>query len=354
VYGYFLTWISAHTLLVDNLNPRDFLDAAGNAVLRARTPWTPASFASLGAKLVLYALGTAALLAAARLLARGGTARRAMLAMLVLAGVLAAGGSIGNPEALRHGLQFAYGWIPAGAAIGVLLVLRRRGTDAVTLSALVALAVVAGTTYAGFYPYAWQAQMATYALPLAAPLLARLHLGDLGRRREAALLGAAWLAFLAIAGVGLTVRDARAETGTVHGPGGTLKDRPAAAAAYQRIADVIAARTRPGEPILLAPQMSWLYTLTRRDDPLREISMLPGMLAGKGREQAAIARLDAAHVRLAVVNRRSFPAFEHTFFGGSFDRGVDHWIRTRLVRIAQFNTGDSESPHLEIWVGRTR
>jgi hypothetical protein len=353
VYGFFLTRISLHELLYANLNPRDFLDAAGNVVLRARTPWTPGSVASLGTKLVLYALGAATLLAAARLLARGGAARRAMLAVLATAGVTAAAESILNPEALRHALQYAYGWIPAGALVAFVLVLRRRGDVWSAVPALAALAALAGTTYATFFPYAWKAQMATYAIPLAAPLLARLHLVELARSRQAALLGAAWLAFLAAAGIGLTLRDARTESGSVHGPGGTLKTQPALAAAYQQVADAIAVRTRPGEPVLLAPQMSWLYTLAERADPVREISLLPGMLAGNGRERAAIARLDAAHVRLAVVDRQSYPDFDHTFFGGSFDRRLDTWIRARFTRIARFTTGgDTESPRLEIWLRR--
>jgi hypothetical protein len=77
------------------------------------------------------------------------------------------------------------------------------------------------------------------------------------------------------------------------------------------------------------------------------------MLAGNGRERAAIARLEAAHVRLAVVDRQSYPDFHHTFFGGSFDRRIDTWIRTRFTRIARFTTGgDAESPQLEIWLRR--
>ena len=354
VYGAFLTRISLHRLLFENLNPRDFLDAAGNAVLRARMPWTVSSFASVGAKLLLYGLGVAALLSVARLLARGGTARRAMLAVLALAGVLAAAGSFANPNALRHGLEFAYGWIPAGALVGAILLLRRRREDPLGLAAVVGLVVLAGTTYAGFYLYAWNAQMATYAMPLAAALLVRLHLRELARSREAAALGAAWLLFLCIAGVGLTVRAAHQESGTVRGPGGTLHDLPALASAYQRVADVIAAKTAPGEPILLAPQMSWLYTLAQRDDPVREISLLPGMQAGAGREHATISTLEAEHVRLAVIDRHTFPAFEQTYFGGSFDRRVDQWIHARFVRIARFTTGSgAASPLLEIWLRRT-
>jgi hypothetical protein len=354
VYGFFLTRISLHELLYANLNPRAFLTAAGNVVLRARTPWTPGSFASLGSKLALYLAGAAMLVAAARLLARGGGTRRLMLAVLVTAGAGTAATSILKPEALRHALQYAYGWIPAGALLALVVLLRRRSGDMRSaLPALAALAVLAGTTYATFYPYSWKAQMATYAVPLAAPFLARIHLGELARRREAALLGAAWLAFLAAAGIGLTVRDAHAESRSVHGPGGSLKVQPALATAYQHVADVIAARTRAGEPILLAPQMSWLYTLSQRSDPVREISLLPGMLDGAGGERAAITRLEAAQVRLAVVDRHRFPDFGHTFFGGSFDRRVDAWIRLNFRRIARFNTGgDAESPRLEVWLRR--
>jgi hypothetical protein len=77
------------------------------------------------------------------------------------------------------------------------------------------------------------------------------------------------------------------------------------------------------------------------------------MLDGAGGERAAITRLEAAQVRLAVVDRHRFPDFGHTFFGGSFDRRVDAWIRLNFRRIARFNTGgDAESPRLEIWLRR--
>src|SRR6185503_9056504 len=132
------------------------------------------------------------------------------LAMAVGGAVLVALASAVNPDALRNGLTYAYGWIPAGAAVAAVLLLVRawktRDSDNgshLELAATVVLAVVAASTYAGFYVEA------VYALPLAAPFLAVLFLRRLGTSRGAALLGIAWLVFLAAAGVALTLKDAR-------------------------------------------------------------------------------------------------------------------------------------------------
>ena len=93
----------------------------------------------------------------------------------------------------------------------------------------VALALAA-TTYAAFYAYSWNAQMAVYVVPLAAVFLCRVHLVELARVPNARLLGVLWLVLLTAAGAGLTLRDAQAESAAVHGPGGSLKTKPAQAA----------------------------------------------------------------------------------------------------------------------------
>jgi hypothetical protein len=358
VYGAFLTTVSLHTLLFDNLDPRDFLRAGGGTMLKVRAPLTLSSFLSLGFKLVLYALGAAALLVVARAL----RARpRATAVWLVLAGVVAAAASLADPEALRHGLLYAWGWIPAGAAVALLLSVlslrRRRPAGAVRdaeLAALAALVVLAATTYAGFYATSWQAQMAIYAIPLAAPFLARIHLVELARSREARVLGAVWLVALAAAGAGLSFKDAHAESAIVQGPGGSLRETPAKAAAYQGALDWIARATRPGEQILLAPQMTWMYAISERENPLPEVSLLPGALAGAGRERRALDRLEGAGVRLAVIDRRTFPMYGQTSFGGSFDQSLYTWIRSGFRRVATYSAGaDPQTVHLEVWV-RTR
>ena len=98
------------------------------------------------------------------------------------------------------------------------------------------LALVATTAYGAFYPHARPdgPQATAYAMPLIGCFLAWLHLVALPQGRSAiAALGAGWLALLAVAGAGLVVNDARAETETVSGTHGALAATPAQGGAYQ-------------------------------------------------------------------------------------------------------------------------
>jgi hypothetical protein len=361
VYGAFLSAVSVHDLLLENLYPRDFLQVAGNHVLHFRTPWTISSFISLGAKLALYAVGVALVLFVARLLER----RHARFHRLLVVGlgfgalvILAA--AIADPEALRHGLQYAYGWIPAGAALGtVLLIWRRRHGEAswspidqTELATAVALTVAAGFCYAAFYIDAFKPQMAVYVLPLAAPLLVRLHLCRLAPSRSATVLWVAWLAFLAAATMGLALKDASAETATVRGPGGAISARPTEAAVFRSAVAAIESRTRPGEPVLLAPQMTWMYALTERANPLPQLSLLPGVLNTPAQERQVISRLNHAGVRLAVIDVHPYVDYGHGAFGVTFDRMLARWIHRNFSRVATLVGGGADSPTLEIWSRR--
>jgi hypothetical protein len=327
------------------------MDAAGSAMLKARLPLTLSSFFSLGSKLALYAVGVVGLLGLARAL---NGRPRATASAIALAGAAAVGVSLADPEVLRHGLLYAWGWVPAGAAVALLLPLRRRlpvnPTRQVDVCFLTALTALAATTYAGFYATSTAPQMAIYAIPLAAVFLVRLHLVDLARTREVRTLGALWLVALAAAGAGLALKDARAESATVRGPGGSLRETPALASAYQGALDVIQRDTRGGEPILLAPQMTWMYEIGERANPLPSISLLPGAVLGVERERRALARLEGAGVRLAVIDRRTFPQYGHTSFGGSFDRVIDGWIRSHFRRVATFPSSTTPGAvKLEVW-----
>jgi 4-amino-4-deoxy-L-arabinose transferase-like glycosyltransferase len=357
VYGALATAVPPHRLLFDNLYPREQLHAAGNAVIRVQAPLTASSFAHLGGRALLYAAGAAVLALVAVAVSRRGPLGNAARATAVLMGTAIVAAAFVRPEAVRHALQFVYGWIPAGAGVWALVALRsarreRRGWTAgaqLELTAAVVLALVAAKTYGAFFLHATKPQPAVYAAPLAALLLVRLHLGRLGRTRSAYVLGALWLAFLAAAGTGLTLKDARAESAVVRGSGGALGERPEAAAVYRQALAWIDTRTRPGEPILLAPQLTSLYTLSGRIDPIREISLLPGALAGPADERAAIARLAA--VRLAVIERRVFSEYGHTTFGASFDRVLAGWIRRHFRHAATLGGGPA-APTLDIWIRR--
>jgi hypothetical protein len=359
VYGAFAVATGAHRLLFENLYPRDFFKAAGNHMLEARMPLTVSSFVTLAGNLVLYAVGVAALVLLARVLSRPGRLRVALLIALALGAVLVAGGSVARPEALRHGLKLAYAWIPAGAVVLAVVLLRRAwrersdsARDQLELPLTIALTVVAAATYAAFYAYSFSPQMAVYALPLAAPFLVSLHLHHLGRNRTAALAGAGWLAFLALAGVGLTVKDSRAESATIHGRGGAIAAKSSQAAVYRSAVSWIEASTRPGQPILLAPQLTWLYLLTERKDPLPQLSLLPGALGSPADERAAISRLNDAHVRLVITERRELTGYGHTAFGQSFDRVLAGWIHDHFRRAAVLRGPSGDAPVLDVWLRR--
>jgi hypothetical protein len=351
VYGTFLTAVPLHRLLFENLDPRGFLAAAGNTMLKARAPLTADSFLQLGLRLALYAAGVAVLVLVARALG----ARRLPPAVFALAIAGAAAATILDPESVRHALKLAWAWIPAGAAIAAAAhpVSRYRGAGEERLAAAVALTVLAGTTYAAFYAYSFQPQMAIYAVPLAAVFLARIHLVELARFRGAAALGAAWLVLLAAAGTGLTINDAHAEPASVHGPGGTLRTTARDATTYQGAIDSIVRLTRTDEPILVAPQNSWLYAVTARTNPLPQLSLLPGALDANG-ERAAIATLTRDRVRVAVIDRRAYLAYGHGSFGASFDRALDRWVRSNFKRNDVFQAGGTDAPWLEVWTRRRR
>lgn len=360
-YGAFLVAVSPSRLLLDNLYPVDELRAGGNEILKLHAPLTASSFADLGLKLVLYIAGAAALAVVGRLFWRERPPSRLVLALGGVGIALVAVVGLARAETVRYGLEFAYGWIPAGAVLAATVLVWRaarkpEGFDAAAQAAVVGtvlLAVLAVKTYAGFYVHSTVPQLAVYAFPLAAIFLARLHLGELGAgRRGVYVAGSVWLAFLTCAGIGLTLKDARAESAEVRGAGGVLAVRPQEASLYQGALDWIAKETGAGDPILVAPQLTSLYTLSGRENPLPEISLLPGALPSAADERHAIARLEEAGVRLAVIDRRAFPEYGHTTFGGSFDRDLDSWIHQRFVLAATLRSRAAGTHTLEIWLRR--
>ena len=367
VYGLLLAFVSPGRLVLDNLYPVDVLEAGGNVELRGRMPLTLSSFVELGAKVVLYAAGAVALLAVASLLRRSPALRRAGFAAIALVGVAAIAAAFANPEALRHGLEFVYGWIPAGAALALGLHAWRlfsgrapmTGTAQVELAGLAALTAVAFTTYPGFFPHAPHEQMAAYYIPLAAIFLVRIHLRELAPTREAYVLGALWVGFVAAAGLGLTLKDARADSVAVQGPAGSLSESAREAALLQGALGWIERETEPGEQIFVAPMLTGLYALSGRTSPVEELSILPDALPSGDDERRAIAALEAADVRLVITDNRTWPGYGHTQFGDSFDRQLAHWIAANFDRAGSLRAGASQSfeglqapRQLTIWTRR--
>ena len=357
VYGGFAAATSPGALLFDNLYPRDQLEAGAGDVLSTSAPMTAGSFAELAGRLAVYAVGIAALILVARMIGSGGARRTAGLAIAGAAGLVALAALAARPELVRHGLQYAYGWIPAGAALAVGILVwrnraRRDGWDpAARLELLLAVlvAVIAARSYAAFFAHSTVPQQAAYAIPFAAILLAWLHGRELGDAPAVRRIGVAVLAFLALAGVVLAVSDARDQSGLVRGPGGTLAERPLTAAAYQGALDHILRATEPGEPVLLAPQLTSLYTLSGRTDPLPQISLLPGSLPGPADEREAIRRLDAAGVDLVVVNTRALTEYGQGAFGTTFYLGLQEWLERDFTRVASLGTDGETTVALDVW-----
>jgi 4-amino-4-deoxy-L-arabinose transferase-like glycosyltransferase len=357
-YGSIMTVVSPGVLLLENLWPVDELEAGGSTLVRARMPLSVESVDDLLRHSLPYAAGVLALLGLARLLERPGRHRRPLLAACALAGLVFVAACVARPDGLRDGLYYAYGWIPLGALVAVIVVgrrIRRGRTGApagIELAGAVALLVLAVTTYNGFVFHGWRPNMAHYYVPLAAVLVARIHLVELARSRTAYVLNVAWVALLLAAGTGLALKDARSETVVVSGPGGALAETPAEGAAYQAALDEIATRTEPGEPILAAPLMTGLHVLSGHESPLPELSLLPGALPGRADQLAAAEELDRAGVRLVLTNRREWLGYGHGAFGETFDQVLAGWIERNFDRVATLPARGTPLVAIDVWVRR--
>jgi hypothetical protein len=357
-YGAFLLGVSPRELVLGNLYPQDFVDAAGRVILESHAPLTAASFAKLLLKLALYAAGTAALVLGAERIARRVSGRTLALGALGVAVVFAAVVAI-RPETVRYYLTYAYAWIPAGAAIAaVLMALRARRGDADAgpiLLVTLFLAFAIANTYASFNPFpnAEHPEATPYVLPIAAVFLAWLHTrATSAGRPAAAAAGAWWIALLVIASAGLMVHDASAETETVRGPGGSLTAAPGDAAALQGAVDAVLRETAPGDPVLFAPQLTSLYVIAERTNPLRELSLLPGALATPEDEEQAIRRM--RDVRVVVTDRTPLTAYGHGAFGATFDRRLKAWLDRDFERTAIARGSGDGALTLDVWTTRSR
>jgi hypothetical protein len=369
--GAFHGGLTLHALLREDLFPAGQIRESVSVVYAQLAPMTAASFASLALKVVLYGAGVAAMVAVARILDRPGRWRIVALAALGLAVVAFLAVLLGRPDTIRYYLRYAFAWLPAGSALAAAALAWRavRGRawgTAAQLELLVALLLVGFSygAYALYVPYPNPAfpQETAYAMPVIATFLAWLHVrvlpaSGLAGARTLRALGAGWIALLAIACVALLVHDARRETFPVRGPNGTIAATPAEGPAFQGAIDLIERHTRPTEPILLAPQMTALYVMTGRTDPLPQLSLLPGSIDGPAQERAAIRTLDERDVRLAVTDRAPLTRYAKGPFGVGYDRLIGAWLRRDFTHLATVRgtAGGADQPRtLDVWLRRTQ
>lgn len=260
------------------------------------------------------------------------------LALAVTDGVLRASGVLVGPRAAieleaRH-LLLGMSWLPAlGFAVAALAAVRlaRRGASPLggewpADAALIVVAAALGlraynafTTEASYAPY--------YAPPLVLVLV--IAQARVAERRPAArgvmigALGVLAAGFAAYALGGLYVHEDTA----VSTPRGTFVTSAAAAGALEGAVRAIDASTRPGERILAAPLDGGLYFMANRPPALRELSLLPGLLATRGEEAAAVRRLREEHVRLAVIGARDFSPWGTPRFGVDYAPLLGAYLR---------------------------
>jgi hypothetical protein len=391
VLGWFAWKVGTSTLVSENLWPAKFI-AVGAKTERNWMPFTLSSFAGLALRAGVYVGVMWALVKSAEAwhrqrrapeafeLAEGSAkpTRRgprdgviaavwplavAVAAIALVDGLLRAGGVLATQRAAieletRH-LMLGMSWLPAlgfaAAALaavrllrGALPSLRRRRPNVRRVrevgppplggswpadAALIVAAALLGlraysafTTEASYAPY--------YAAPLVLVLaIAHARLAELRPAARGVAIGALGVlaaGFAAYSLGGLYRHDDTA----VRTPRGTFMTSAAAASALQEAVRAIGASTRPGERILAAPLDGGLYFMTDRPPALRELSLLPGLLATPAEERAAVMRLQRERVGLALISARDFSPWGTPRFGvdyapllGSYLRGAARSVR---------------------------
>ena len=324
-------------LLFENLYPVDILDAAATRCCENRMPMTVSSFAELGGRLALYVAGVAAPCWSSRGSSRaaGAAAWRASPAWRSAA-CCSSPALVVKPEALRDGLQYVYGWIPAArrsrspsriAAAGAPRRALERASAAELATAAV-LAVLAFTTY----NVVLRPRLAAADGRLLRAVRRRAAGAPAPRGARARPPGRTWSAWSGCSSSSAPARGSRCQRRQRRvGNGARARRldrgrRRRGGAAFQGALDAIAASTRAG-----------------RADPGRAVADRP--LRARGAEEPAAASLAASRARTPRRGRaarhrgferagvrfgdhvnRAWSGYGHTTFGDSFDRELAGWI----------------------------
>ncbi len=357
VYGWFAMRVGMHDLISENLWPTKFVQV-GAKTEQSWMPFTAASIVALAARAAIYLGLLGALVTTVELWRRRRGAARifacwpllAALAVIGLVdGALRAGGLFTGERSaieqeLRH-LMLGMSWLPAlGFALAAVAAVRlvRRGSSPLGRSwpADLALIVVAAglglraynafTTYGSYAPY--------FAAPLVL-LLGILHTRIAERRPQARLaaLGALGLVAAGLAAYALGGQYSHYTT-AVHTPRGTFVTSAEAAPALQAAVRQIDTHTTPNQRVLAAPVDGGLYFMSARRPALRELSILPGLIATPAEERAAIARLRAEHVTVAAVGAREFASWGTPTFGVDYDPLLGAYLRASASSTAVVGT----------------
>lgn len=350
----------ASNLFTENLWPVDFLRVGGFSSQQAWTPFDLESVVSTLARAGVYCLAVGSLIAAAVTVSRERKTGERIKALwpipLALATVLLGFGAwklLGVWADARSSVQYevthlliGMSWLPAlgfGAAAVLAVRFLRRGSAPISGSWGFDLALVAAAAALGARAYDAFTAEASYAPYYAAPLVllaALLH--DYAARRWPQARRASYAALAAVA-VGLIAYAQVAlypdNDATVETPRGSFATTAAAAPALQGAVDFIDSHTAPGEPILALPSDAGLHFMTGRPAALYNVMFLPGLLDTRADELEAIAQLDAAGVRYAVLGARRYDGYGFQFFGGDYNQLLAARIARQGPPVATFGDG---------------
>jgi hypothetical protein len=358
VLGWFAARVGLSTLVGENLWPAKFI-RVGAKTESDWMPFTIASFAGVLARGAIYGGLLAALVVSVEGARRSDGVRR-IVALWPLAAALAAIGLLdlalratgllaGERAAIeleaRH-LMLGMSFLPAlgFAAMGLAAVrLWRRGNPPLGGSWPVDLALIVAAGALGLRAYNAFTVDGSYAPYYAAPLvllLGVLHarLGESRPEARVAVNGALGLVAVGIAAYALGGLYVHENT-TVHTPRGTFVTTAAAAPAIQAAIQRIDSLTSPRQRILAAPVDGGLYFMSDRRPGLRELSLLPGLIASPAEERAAIARLRREGVTLAVIGARDFSGWGSRTFGRDYyDPLLGQYLRGNATAIETLGT----------------
>ena len=350
VFGWFASRAGLSNLLWQNLWPVKFLSAG----VHTESGWMPLSLAAgfgLVARATVYlSLLGGLVLGAERWSRREGRARfSALVPLAVVCVVLAlADGALrftglfsGERTAIQtemYHLILGMSWLPA-LALGTFIWSARKlwrrdeaplgGSWAADFALIVA---AVGLGLRAFNAFTAEGSYAPYYAAPAVLLLGIFHARLAARRPQArgailTVLGLVALGLATFAIFGLY----RHLDAAVHTPRGTFLTTAAAAPAIEQTVREIDAQTSPSDRILAAPIDGGLYFFSDRRPALRELSLLPGLIATRGDELAAIDRLRAERVRLAVLSARDNSTWSTSAFGVGYDRLIGAYLRRSTI-----------------------
>jgi 4-amino-4-deoxy-L-arabinose transferase-like glycosyltransferase len=130
---------------------------------------------------------------------------------------------------------------------------------------------------------------------------------------------------------------------TISAPRGQLVTHPVLGRPVAEAIGLVIGHTAPTDYLVSLPQGTIVNFLAERRNPLREESLVPGVLTAE-RETEAIRRLAEYQVPLILIGNLLTPEYGAKVFGVDYDQALVRWIETHYDPIATFSA--SNNPEL--------